>query len=133
MRRDLYFLDFIYLFCSYIRVCFQLVAFVIKHIWHKVLLTGYSMRIEITHVCSLNDCQLVMGLYRGHSLFILECVYLSLIYPLLIFDMFLSLCVCVCVLDWFWISLTVIFPLGVRVCERVSWRYFSVCMCGCVV
>ena len=59
---------------------------------------GYSMRLEFARVCSLNDFQLVMGLYRGRPLFLffLEYVYLSLLNPSLIFDMFLSLCVCVC-------------------------------------
>ena len=58
---------------------------------------GYSMRLELTCVCSLNDFQLVIGLYRGFPLFFLERVYLSLLYPFLIFDMFVSLCMCVCV------------------------------------
>ena len=53
---------------------------------------GYSMRLELTRVCSLNDFQLVMALYRGPPLFSLQCVYLSLLYPSLIFDMFLLLC-----------------------------------------
>ena len=57
----------------------------------------YSMRLEITRICSLNEFQLVMGLYRGHPLFFFACVYLSLLYPPLILDMFLSLCVFVCV------------------------------------
>ena len=56
---------------------------------------GYSMRLELTCVCSLNDFQLVMGLYRGHLLFSLECVYLSVLYLSLMFDMFFVLCVCV--------------------------------------
>ena len=30
---------------------------------------GYSMRLELTHVCSLNNFQLVMGLYRGLPFF----------------------------------------------------------------
>ena len=85
----------------------------------KLLLMGYSMRVEISHVCSLNDCQLVMGLYKGHPLFILECVYLSLLYPLLIFDMFCCCCVCVCVC--------------VGVVLDFTNRYFSsVCVCVCV-
>ena len=49
----------------------------------------YSMRLELTCVCSFNDFLLVMGLFRGHPLFFLECVYLSLLYPSLIFDMLL--------------------------------------------
>ena len=43
-------LGFIDLFCSYIRVCFHLVAFVKEHIWHKALLMSYSMRLELTRV-----------------------------------------------------------------------------------
>ena len=31
---------------------------------------GYSMRLELTRVCSFNDFKLVMGLYRGHLLFL---------------------------------------------------------------
>ena len=73
-RRDLYFLGFIYLFCSYIGVCFQLDAFVRDHVCHKAFL----MRLELTRVCSLNGSQLVMGFYEGHSsLLLLECVKLS--------------------------------------------------------
>ena len=89
----------------------------------------YSMRLELTLVCSLNVLQLVMVLCRSHTLFFLECVYLSLLYSSLIFDMFLSLCVCV--LEWFWISLRVIFFLCVGEC--VSWGYFYVFMFGSAV
>ena len=49
--------------------------------------------------------------------------YLSLLYPSLIFDMFLSLCM----LEWFSILLTVIFPLCGSVCLG---DFFCVCMCG---
>ena len=86
------------------------------------------MRLELTRVYNLNDFQLVMGLYRGPPIFSLECVYLSLLYP-----SFVSFCHCVCVqaLEWFWISVTVIFPLCV--CECVSWGFFCVCMCGSAV
>ena len=83
----------IYLFCSYVRVCLQLVIFVREHIWHKTLLMRYSIRLELTRVCSLSDFQLVMRLYRGHHLFFLECVELSLLYASLVWDMF---CCCVC-------------------------------------
>ena len=34
---------------------------------------GYSMRLELTCFCSLNDFQLVVGLYRGHPLFLRVC------------------------------------------------------------
>ena len=74
MKRFVFLLGFIYLFCSYIRVCFQLLAFVREHIWHKALLMGYSMKLEFTCVCSLNGFKLVMGLYGGHSsLFLRVC------------------------------------------------------------
>ena len=62
-QKDLYFLGFIHLFCSYIHVCFQLDAFIREHVWHKALLMGYSMRLELTHACSLNGNQLVMGFF----------------------------------------------------------------------
>ena len=63
---------------------------------------GHSVRLELTCVSTLIHFQLVIGLYRGHPLFFLDCVYLSLLYPSLIFDVFLScVCVCVCVLEWF--------------------------------
>ena len=95
---------------------------------------GYSMRLKFTRVCSLNDFQLFMGLYRGLPLFFFECVYLSLLYPSLILNMFLSslascvcMCVCVCVFEWFWILLPVVFPLSV--CECVFWGFFRMWMC----
>ena len=50
----------IYLFCSYICVCFQLEAFVREHIWHKALLIEYSIRLELTRVFSLNGFQLIV-------------------------------------------------------------------------
>ena len=74
-KRFVFFLGFIYLFRSYIRVYFQFVAFVKEHIWYKALLMGYSMRLELTLVCSLNGFQLVMGLYGSHStLFLRVCL-----------------------------------------------------------
>ena len=44
----------IYFFCSYIDVCFQLDAFIREHVWHEAMLMGYSLRLGITCVCSLN-------------------------------------------------------------------------------
>ena len=106
--RDLYFLNLIIHIYIYIER---------EHIWHKALLMEYSMRLELTGVCPF---QLVMGLYRSHPLFFFECVYLSLLYPSLIFDMFLSLCVCVCVC----------MP-GV-VLDFTDNYFSSVCVCVCV-
>ena len=53
IERDLYFFNLfiLFLFC-YIYVCFQLVAFVREHMWHKAFLMGYSMRLELTLVSS---------------------------------------------------------------------------------
>ena len=43
------------------------------------------------------------GLYRGRCSSSLECVYFGLLYPSLIFDMFIVVCVCVCVcVCWRW-------------------------------
>ena len=59
----------------YICVCFQLVVFVREHIWHKALLMGYSMRLELTLDCSLNVFQLVMDFLIEVILFFLrECL-----------------------------------------------------------
>ena len=66
-KRIVFFDRVIYLSRSYIHVCFQLVAFAREHIWYKAVLMGYSMRLELTCVCSLNGFQLVISLYGGHS------------------------------------------------------------------
>ena len=52
-----------------------------------------------THSCFQYKWPLVghTGLYRGHCSSFLECVYFGLLYPSLIFDMFIVMCVCVCV------------------------------------
>ena len=47
------FVAFVEVHTRYICVCFQLVAFIREHMWHKVLLIGFSMRLELTLVCSL--------------------------------------------------------------------------------
>ena len=49
----------------YIYVCFQLVAFVREHVWHKAFLMGYLMRLELTLVSSINDPSLVRLIYIG--------------------------------------------------------------------
>ena len=49
----------------YIYVCFQLVAFVRKHVWHKAFLMGYSMGLALTLVSSINDPWLVKLVYKG--------------------------------------------------------------------
>ena len=63
-------------------ICFQLIAFIREHMWHKALLMGFSMRFELTLVSSWNDLWLVRkGLFRGYSPFFQECVYFGLLYP----------------------------------------------------
>ena len=95
-QRDLYFLGFIYLFFSYIRVYFHLHAFVKEHVWHKALLMEYSVRIELTRVCSLSCFQLVMGFFmKDPSFFFLEFVSLNLFLPFICFWYWIR-CVCVC-------------------------------------
>ena len=56
---------YIYMYMCYIYVCFQLVAFVKEHVWHKAFLMGYSMRLELTLVSSTNDPWLVKLVYIG--------------------------------------------------------------------
>ena len=104
----------------YIYVCFQLVAFVREHMWHKAILMGYSMRLELTLVSSINDPCLVRLVYIGvlvplfWSVFTLVC-FTRLWY----FYSFVCVCVYVCVLEleWFWVSLTAL----------------CVCVCVCIM
>ena len=112
------------------RICFQLVAFVREHIWHKASLMGYSMRLELTCVCSLNDFLLVIGLCSGHPLFFFECVYLNLLYSSLIFDMFFR-CVCVCVCVCVGVILDFTNSYFYHVCVSVCLGDFCVCVCMC--
>ena len=48
------FIYFVLTYVLYIYVCFQLVAFVREHVWHKAFLMGYSMRLELILVSSIN-------------------------------------------------------------------------------
>ena len=86
MNRFEFFLGYIHLFCSYIHVCFLLVAFIGGHIWHKVLLMGYSVGLQLSHICSLNGFQLVMSLYIGHS-----SLFLKVCLPLIYLSIYLSI------------------------------------------
>ena len=64
-KRFVYFLNLFILFSHtcYICICFQLVAFVREHILHKTLIMGYSMRLELTLVHSLNVFPFGCGFY----------------------------------------------------------------------
>ena len=70
-KRFVFFEFILFLHTCYVYVCFQLVAFVREHMWHKALLMGYSMRLELTLVSSLNDFQYVWAgfIWRLFSLF----------------------------------------------------------------
>ena len=63
-----------------------------------------------------------VGLYRGSCSSFLECVYFALLYPSLIFDMFIVVCVSVCV------SVCV----GVGVVLGFTNSFLFVCVCVCV-
>ena len=80
--RDLYFFR-IYLSLLLLRTCvFPACCFAL----HIAFLIGFSMRLELSRVCSLNGFQLVIGLYRGHSsLFLRVCLIGSILYLPLIF------------------------------------------------
>ena len=62
---------FIYLFTflvlTYVYISSLILSSENMYVWHKALLMGYSMRLELTHVCCLNGFQLVMTFYEGHS------------------------------------------------------------------
>ena len=66
-------------------------------------------------------------LYRGYSAFFWECVYFSLLYLSLIFDMFIV--ECMCALKWFSVSLIVIFLLFVCVSMCLV-NFWCVWLCG---
>ena len=69
MKRFVFF-EFIYLFILFLHTCiFPARCFRQRTNMAQALLMGYSMRLELTPFCSLNDSQLLMGLYRGHPLF----------------------------------------------------------------
>ena len=80
-------------------VWFQLLALVREHIWRKILLMGYLMRLKLTHFQFKWTLVSRVGLYSGHSTSFLECVYFGLLYPFLIFDMFIVVYV------WVWFCL----------------------------
>ena len=90
------------------------------------LVNGELMRFELTLVCSwMFFSWLGWVLYRGYSPFFLECVYLSLLYPSLIFDTFI-----VCVrARWSAFGFHEQLFSSVGVWESVSWGFFA---CGAV-
>ena len=103
-QRNLCFLEFLYLFCSYIRVCFQLDTFVREHVCQKAYLMGYSMRLELTCVCCLNGFQWVISFYECRSFLFLRVCFSWATLPLIYFwyvnlwaRLRVCLCVCVCV------------------------------------
>ena len=117
----------------------------------------YSIRLELTRVCSLNGFYLLVFFFmKAGPSFFSECVSLSLLYPSFTFDIWYVLCVCVCVLEWFPISLIVIFSLCLWMCRffciyiyiyiyaqnlhththththTYIYVYFHLCVCVCV-
>ena len=62
----MYFLNLFvsFLHTCYIYVCYQLVALVREHVWHKVFLRC-SLRLELTLVSSISDPWLVKLVYIG--------------------------------------------------------------------
>ena len=57
-----------FLHTCYMYVCFQFVAFVWEHVWHKAFLMGQSMRLELTLVSRKNDTCLVSLTRESSSL-----------------------------------------------------------------
>ena len=97
--------------------------------WYLALLMGCSMRLKLTLVRSLNVFQLVWlwVLYRSYSAFFLECVYFSLLYPSLIFDMFCRcVCLCVCARVGVVLGFTNSYFSSLCRCKCVSWDFLCV-------
>ena len=89
------------------------------------------MKLELFCICSLNDFQLLMGLYRGHPLFFLECIYLSLLYSSLTFNVFFIVCVCVCVCVGVVWDFTNSYFYSVFMSVCLGDFFLGVCMCIC--
>ena len=87
--------------------------------WHKALLMGYSMRLELTLVSSLNNLWLVRQVYIG--------VILPLSKSVLHWSAFIPIwyvysCVCMCTRT----------GIGVILGFTNSFFFFCVCVCVCV-
>ena len=133
LTSNLMLLIFIYITISFspnpfISIALSISVYAYQFLYISAFLISLSLiqTISIYHVRCLNDFQLIMGLYRGLPLFFFECVYLSLLYPSLIFDIFSSLCICVCI----GVVLDFTNSYFSSVCECASWGFFSVCMHG---
>ena len=102
------FIYFVLTYVLYIRMfqacCFRQRTYVALGLLNEVLNETW------THCCFQYKWTLVgqTGLYRELCSSFLECVYFGLLYPSLIFYMFIVVCVYVCelVLEWFWVSQT---------------------------
>ena len=124
-----------YLFCPCIHACFQLVAFVREHMWHKALWMGYLMRFD---ECSLVECFsgfVWVYIKVTPSFPFLECVYFVCFYPQWVIDIWYVikvlikalLWVVMCLFKWFQMPLTVTFSLlCVCVCVVLDWLFLCV-------
>ena len=124
------FLECIYFVLTYVYVSSLLLSS--ENIYGKGLINGVLSETR-THSCFHFEWFSVnyRFIYRSFWLF-LECVYLCLLYPSLIFDKFLSLCVCVCVCVEVVLDFTNSYFSSVSVWMYVM-EIFCVCMCGSLV
>ena len=107
----------IYLFCSYVRVCFQLDSFVEEHVWHKALLMRYSVRLEFIRICSLSGYLVFFFVYEVRSSLFLRLFFRFVCFTPHFF-LYLIHCVCVCGGLWFQILQSYFFS----VCELEWFR-----------
>ena len=119
------------LFISFLRICFQLVAFVWEHKRQKAMWMGFLLRLEL--ICEwFSGFVWVYAEVTPSFPFLKVCLF-SLFLPLLIFDFWFVLkffavllwiilcvcvCVCVCLFDMLYSLLVVCY-------------WFCVCMCAC--
>ena len=91
IRISWYFLEFINLFISFLHTCIFLACFFRQRIHiAQILVNGVKMRLEVTHVCSLNGFLLIINFCWG------QCVSLYLLYSWLVFDIwYIFVVVCV--------------------------------------
>ena len=104
--------------CVCVCVCFQIDVFVREPVWSKVYLMGYSLKLDLTRVCSLNGFYFwVFFNERWSFLFLWVCFSYSTLF--LINFWYLIRCMCVYV--------------SVGVVSDFTYSYFySVCVCVCV-
>ena len=127
-------LSILFLYTCYIYECFQLVALVREHVWHKALLMGFSMRLKLTLVSSINDFWLVRLVYIGVVVRFSWSVFTLVCFTRLIWYVYSCVCVCVCVgVGVFFLKIYPYSFFGPTTTIYIYiYIYIHICVCVCV-